>query len=366
MRRPKAASAAAWALLSFSGTANAFEAALNACPIPCDGATRNWTVYTSMDRLNACDQPMLLDFAFHFALDDPRTVPKLLTCTPGDVNANSKRSGSLIHPHGPHGASHMRFHNKRSPSTCISGREGKVSLSLNMDSIPGTAASGDLDSILDHVQSYFADGSNCDTTNLFGYLNGAAVGIYSGVAIDNAQSTSSLIQRLRDQIPKGDIPKSVTMQHCHGAHNADYIFGFAVDTTGNLAAVQKSVSAWSSAQCVGSAGANTEVIGDATVLESPLSTMPINSSTVQARSALTRRGDCETVRVHSRDLCGDLASKCGIPMSEFMKYNSGDDFCRNLAVGQRVCCTSGTLPDIRPKPNDDGSCASYKVQADDI
>jgi hypothetical protein len=36
-----------------------------------------------------------------------------------------------------------------------------------------------------------------------------------------------------------------------------------------------------------------------------------------------------------------------------------------LQVGQRVCCSAGTLPDITPKPNSNGTCATYTVQPND-
>lgn len=40
--------------------------------------------------------------------------------------------------------------------------------------------------------------------------------------------------------------------------------------------------------------------------------------------------------------------------------------CSTLAAGQPVCCSAGSLPDIRPKPNKDGSCHTYTVQAHDL
>ncbi|KAL5360965.1 hypothetical protein BJX96DRAFT_151156 [Aspergillus floccosus] len=48
-----------------------------------------------------------------------------------------------------------------------------------------------------------------------------------------------------------------------------------------------------------------------------------------------------------------------------MEYNPGADFCTTLKAKQHVCCSSGDLPDFRPKPNPDGSCKSYLVQADE-
>lgn len=63
--------------------------------------------------------------------------------------------------------------------------------------------------------------------------------------------------------------------------------------------------------------------------------------------------------------CAALATKCGISAADLTKYNSGTNFCSTLKPGQYVCCSSGTLPDFVPKPNPDGSCATYTIQQDD-
>lgn len=80
---------------------------------------------------------------------------------------------------------------------------------------------------------------------------------------------------------------------------------------------------------------------------------------------LHRRSDCTTQTVVSGDGCGALASRCGISAQDFTKYNPDPNLCSTLAVGQRVCCSSGTLPDLKPKPNSDGSCAAYTVKSGD-
>jgi hypothetical protein len=37
----------------------------------------------------------------------------------------------------------------------------------------------------------------------------------------------------------------------------------------------------------------------------------------------------------------------------------------SLAEGQRVCCSNGKLPDVKPKQNANGNCATYTTQKDD-
>ncbi|KAL8335759.1 hypothetical protein RB598_009788 [Gaeumannomyces tritici] len=80
-------------------------------------------------------------------------------------------------------------------------------------------------------------------------------------------------------------------------------------------------------------------------------------------------GTCITEKVEEGDDCGKLVSRCGRGLTPalFYKYNEGkSNLCATLQPGQRVCCTQGKLPDIRPKKNSDGTCFAYKIQQGDF
>lgn len=78
-------------------------------------------------------------------------------------------------------------------------------------------------------------------------------------------------------------------------------------------------------------------------------------------------GTCRTETVDDGDDCGKLVTRCGsgLTAAQFYKYNSPTNLCSTLLAGQRVCCTPGDLPDIRPKKNSDGSCAAYQIKEGD-
>lgn len=76
-------------------------------------------------------------------------------------------------------------------------------------------------------------------------------------------------------------------------------------------------------------------------------------------------GTCKTISVVSGDGCGSLASKCGLTSTDFTKLHNNSKFCSSLPVGQRVYCTHGTLADLTPKPNPNGSYYSHTVKPDD-
>jgi hypothetical protein len=76
-------------------------------------------------------------------------------------------------------------------------------------------------------------------------------------------------------------------------------------------------------------------------------------------------GTCKTREVVANDDCGTMASKCGISADDFMKANTKSNLCSTLVEGQKVCCTQGKYPDLKPKPDGNGNCATYLTRKDD-
>ncbi|TFA97437.1 hypothetical protein CCMA1212_010831 [Trichoderma ghanense] len=74
---------------------------------------------------------------------------------------------------------------------------------------------------------------------------------------------------------------------------------------------------------------------------------------------------CSYILVKSGDSCASLASRCGISAANFTKYNPSSTLCSTLKVGEPVCCSSGSLPNLTPQKNPDGTCASYTVKSGD-
>lgn len=74
---------------------------------------------------------------------------------------------------------------------------------------------------------------------------------------------------------------------------------------------------------------------------------------------------CTYILVNSGDSCASLATRCKISAADFTKYNPSSTLCSTLAIGEPVCCSSGSLPNLTPQKNPDGTCASYTVKAGD-
>lgn len=71
---------------------------------------------------------------------------------------------------------------------------------------------------------------------------------------------------------------------------------------------------------------------------------------------------CRYIRAQPNDGCESLAGRCGITVTELEKYNPVANFCSSILIDEVVCCSEGTLPDLSPQPNQDGSCAVYTVK----
>lgn len=67
----------------------------------------------------------------------------------------------------------------------------------------------------------------------------------------------------------------------------------------------------------------------------------------------------------SGDSCASLATRCDITTTEFYDYNPATDLCSTLVVGELICCTSGSLPDLAPSPYANGTCYTYLVESGD-
>ena len=83
------------------------------------------------------------------------------------------------------------------------------------------------------------------------------------------------------------------------------------------------------------------------------------------RGRLASRATCRTTKVQAGDGCFAVAARCGISQADLTKYNTRSNFCNTLAVDEIVCCSAGTLPDTTPPPNPDGTCQTRKVEAGD-
>jgi chitinase len=345
--------AAVLALVSIVSAGNStYYIGTDPCPALCQVATNNpnnWTTYHHLDQLKLCAKPMLLDFAVYTPLNDSSKTKTIRACIAADLATGASNEG-IPPTTATQAAANATRVAELQVAWWISKNETK---GLNEpDTVIGTK----------ELQKFFSDSTNSDTSVLFAQYRSISLGIHVGPRIQNRAVAATVLQRFVDYVQNNGISQSLLMQVCGSGRDSDYAFGIVASTgSSSLEMAQSAVASWSNGTCAaGYDGAMS--LGNITLLETTATSL---TTRALYKRSLRPRADCRTIQVVSGDSCGSLASKCGISSNDFTKYNPSSTLCSALQAGQHVCCSSGTLPDFTPKPNRDGSCASYRVQSRD-
>ncbi|SPJ78830.1 uncharacterized protein FTOL_07221 [Fusarium torulosum] len=172
---------------------------------------------------------------------------------------------------------------------------------------------------------------------------------------------------------------------------ANRVFGIFLDTTGDIAAVQKATRPWSEgSSAVGKDAifsgslSNAKVYDIAGITHRPDPDEPTSTPTPTPfpsnepkklverlidfidSSILRKRATCKHIVVHDGDSCTTLARRCGIRGADSAKYNPQSGLCSSLEEGDHVCCSAGDpYKPSGPKPEADGTCAAHVIDDGD-
>ncbi|KAK3986863.1 glycoside hydrolase, subgroup, catalytic core [Cladorrhinum sp. PSN332] len=322
------------------------------CPAACSESGSDpstWSIYPDAARLALCNDTLLFSINVFTEIKDDHTKAGIRACKADFAAPTTSKRDEKTCKHG----SQVQGKSKAYVST-----QGQAS---------GANGARDVEAAGHQVSNYVASvETECDTPTIaFGYSGSAAVGFYAGSQVRQQGVSSKILQTFLARIEKEPVGTSTVIELCEkdATTGADYVVGIVASTDGDLSFVQKSVKTWVNGTCV-SDSANSKVWEEVDLLiPAPLST----SASDETRSRIQARADCTTTTIISGDWCARVAQRCGISESQLVSYNTAhtQPFCNTLAVGERVCCSPGTLPDIRPKPNPDGSCFVYNVQSGD-
>ncbi|KAK3196417.1 hypothetical protein K4F52_000299 [Lecanicillium sp. MT-2017a] len=228
------------------------------------------------------------------------------------------------------------------------------------------------------VKRFFATQkpSCSDSAMVFGYSQSAVIGVYAGAEVHQHGLTAKVLDKLLSFVEEKGISKSTSLQICpKEGLGADYTLGVVITGAANFAVARDTVRNWAGGRCdVGQNGntwMNTTVRVPPTVSSnSTMTSIPSNATRDQSvesisMSNLSARGECRTTKVESGDGCWAVAKRCGIDQDQLLQYNSRNNFCSTLVPGEKVCCSSGSLPSGIPPANGDGSCQTKEVKGGD-
>ncbi|KAH8703522.1 hypothetical protein BGW36DRAFT_423083 [Talaromyces proteolyticus] len=277
------------------------------CPSQCNSYdTAQWFVYPSASRVARCNETMLLDFTVYNPLNDSDRRHTIRSCV-------ANKTGTLKNAIG-------------ATSCCLVSSQSETTYQVGSWSTPSSTvsnSSSEGSSVLQDVSAYMT--GNCQKSSIFAFSECAhiAVGMYVGGSVHHPQNIDSAVKEVANVLQDTS--------------------SYQIDLNGDLAAVQQHVQTWSDGDCV-----------------SGFTTINNNSS-----AALQRRSTCSYLKVVWGDLCASLVTECGITADEFYEYNPASDLYSTLAIGQYVCCSAGSLPDLAPSSYANGTCYTYDVQSGD-
>lgn len=316
------------------------------CPRRCvDSGTNSfeWDSFQNMDQLDQCENPMLFDFALADRVDDDTQKHRIYACTTSSESWKKISSAQLL---------------ASQPADEVDA-EFEVGRGDEDEGIAPEAAVASLTGFLG--QYVRQEREQTGSTIIYGSFGGAAAGLYVGRSLNGGTVSATALQHLEDNLRHANSSQgSLGVQMCGPDYDSDHIFGFIATTNGTFDAIQDAMSSWYGGECV-KFDSSDKVKGKAH-FASPLMSSIQGSNSTNSTTHFSKRGECRTVQVKLGTGCPELAKMCGISGPDFTKYNPGKMFCNNLMPGQHVCCSAGTLPDYKPKPNKDGSCATVKVE----
>ncbi|KAJ6149090.1 Killer toxin subunits alpha/beta 6 [Penicillium samsonianum] len=361
----------------------------NPCPGACDpsGNTTKWFTYHSVDEFAACNEPILLNLNLYTPVDDDSTHTIIRACTLGNAHSkvNFLAASGYVAPDalgatnfGP-SSPQRRDDSGSAASLAYGGRPAAKSnatayLTKWKTSDPlSSKATEDVILAAQALQRNLKQETAIHGKKkiIFTYLHGTLIGLYSGSQVDLMQTSASMLDQFITALEGQDsnsAPSRKTLEICGGHCTASHIFGVVADAGGDFRAVQSIVKSWNDGELL---SAKSEVETES-VAKSSLWTFASNNATQHQHRRrshvrhLNPRAECRSIRVEGKDTCTSLATRCGIGGTAFENFNKGTLNCRSpLQPGQPVCCSSGTLPDVMPDPNPDGSCAFHEVQEDE-
>ncbi|GCB21695.1 killer toxin subunits alpha/beta [Aspergillus awamori] len=332
-----------------------------ACPARCAASgpnPANWTLYHNLDQFASCKESLFYSFSFVDPVDDSNNLHRIYTCTsfgPDWANMPTNTSSLVLQSKGVPAPVNGTYQIGSWPSA------------------QGSPVSSSLATLTKQFRQYLSNGFGAGDrpTILFASYGSTSVGLYVGQGLQNQGIGNIALAYLEGFMtkPNASLSASVAMQFCQPGQTSHHVFGMMATGNGTFAAIQDALASWSRAECL--TFPSVQNVTGTVPLVTPLFPSSANSTSTYGNAtsvrgrAFTPRTTCSTVQVVSGDSCSTLAQKCGITPAQFTKYNPASNECSTLTPGEHVCCSAGTLPDFTPKPQSDGTCATYTVQPDD-
>jgi chitinase len=321
------------------------------CPPPCNitrNGSDNWVFYPLSQLQRCANEPKLLNFIMHTPFDSPKAPQIAGACTAAgsSYDINTTNFDDI---------------DKFAVKTQVNLQT--VSWQTDAVSIPGQAFIA-----LKKSQWLINAEADCSDIISFSSYGDTVVGVFVGKDFHNRGAALTLIESFLSTIQQDGISGGRLMQICDHSELSS-IFGIIADTQNGYVNVHNAIRTWRSAKCVTKSSSNTYrmTLTNQTAWVMPSSVESPNSSLTAEDGCSTKidfsiqasAAECRYIKAVPKDECSTLVQKCGITPDELYSYNPRKDLCSSIMEGMRICCSAGTLPDVRPKQQANGDCAPY-------
>ncbi|KAH7311959.1 family 18 glycosyl hydrolase, partial [Rhexocercosporidium sp. MPI-PUGE-AT-0058] len=330
--------------------------ALRSCPVSCSTTSEDsWFLFPDASQLASCNETMLLNIAVQVAEEnnDNDTPTVIRVCT-ADYDTSKSMRATFVP-------------DSTKASLCVTANKvlEEVSIHMHQPGQGGEFLAGHVMSAGRQVKSYLASQKPSCTNNAmaFGYSQSAAIGLFAGAEVHQHGVTTDVLEKFLEYAQDKSIFRSTMVQLCGvGDRGADYSIGIVASSTKNLEFVQEAVKTWASGKCELFLSNNSNSNGTGTASSHQFTPRDVDTSA--GFSWLRPRADCKSITVQAGEGCFAVAQRCGISQTQLQSFNRAN-LCDSLVLSERVCCSSGTLPNTLPSGNSDGTCKTRQVVVGD-
>ncbi|KAJ6151665.1 hypothetical protein N7470_006793 [Penicillium chermesinum] len=324
------------------------------CPIECapstDPTPGQWSVYRGFESLAFCNKTMLLDFSIY----NESPFVSVHAC---QVTADSQTSPTT-----------------NTNAVDASYSEESLKFEVGWWGTATSKISEGTRQALNQLKVSVLNSKSNSSKSEFTYSGGSIGGIFVGSDVEVSDVSTNVLQKFIDDLDTNLMPSRIVFQFC--GTDSSRGLGLAIDTTGDFTGLTEIMRGWDESRCAGGFDGTRNLSQSVKMKTLPQITpgssaskkihhsSPTGHNSLHHKS-LHHRSTCKTTQAQGGDSCSSMATRCGISLDEFYKYNPDKSRCSPVIVGSYFCCGAGNLPDLSPKPNADGTCASYYVQKDD-
>ena len=365
------------------------------CPLQCDDSGPvpiSWSVMPSIKSFGRCNSTVIFDIPVRKPLAELDGTDGIRACS-----AEGSVAVPIKDKYGPVCVADAKLHDAVADVEVGWWLRGA-----------GAASPVSILTTLQHLRKNILEDPTCRPTALFAKSGNTVMALYVGSEIRKA-SVAPLLERFAEFVgPQASnlLPRRAVAQICGpgGKRSAPHVFGLVYDTTGSMEKVDAALRGWLKGDCVTGfddkdswkdqklsiipAVALTMGTKFALTSNSTFGASATNTTTtvaVNKRGRVTRatadvgqspagfghvlhaRADCKAEKVIPGDSCWGIAQRCGVTEANLYKWNGGGSsaFCSSIQPGDYLCCSAGTMPNMDPKPNLDGTCTYVQVESGD-